>query len=166
MMILKKALNIKVVQINVDNGIMDRHFIQLLEINKLDKLEELLITASGYGHLTLDTVHLLLSSCSRFRNVRYIDIWRAVSKDDLETFREWIRDENIDLDTGEAEILEERHRWKEEQEEKEKAAQFCSGDILSKMFGPAYQEGQGYREGQEHLLDNPFPQEGEGIVPQ
>ena len=39
---------------------------------------------------------------------------------------------------------------------------FCSTDILSKMFGPAFQEGEGYAEGDKHILANPFPQEGEG----
>ena len=42
---------------------------------------------------------------------------------------------------------------------------FCSTDILSKMFGPAYQEGEGYAEGDRHLMENAFPQEGEGHVP-
>ena len=44
---------------------------------------------------------------------------------------------------------------------KEKSS-FCSTDILSKMFGPAFQEGEGYAEGDKHLLENAFPQEGEG----
>ena len=41
-------------------------------------------------------------------------------------------------------------------------ASFCSTDILSKMFGPTYQEGEGYAEGDKHILVNAFPQEGEG----
>ena len=39
---------------------------------------------------------------------------------------------------------------------------FCSTDILSKMFGLSYQEGEGYAGG-DNILANPFPQEWETV---
>ena len=60
--------------------------------------------------------------------------------------------------------MEKRRERLEVAKNKEKAS-FCSTDILSKMFGPAFQEGEGYAEGDRHLMENAFPQEGEGHLP-
>ena len=60
--------------------------------------------------------------------------------------------------------IESRKEKSEIAKNKEKSS-FCSTDILSKMFGAAYQEGQGHREGGRHLMVNAFPQEGEGHLP-
>ena len=60
--------------------------------------------------------------------------------------------------------IESRKEKSEVAKNKEKSS-FCSTDILSKMFGAAYQEGQGHREGGRHLMVNAFPQDGEGHLP-
>ena len=59
-------------------------------------------------------------------------------------------------------INEDMQRRKEREDLAKNKATFCSTDILSKMFGTAYQEGEGYAEGDKHILSNIFPQEGEG----
>ena len=56
----------------------------------------------------------------------------------------------------------ERRKERDEISKNKFKASFCSTDILSKMFGPTYQEGEGYAEGDKHILVNAFPQEGEG----
>ena len=56
--------------------------------------------------------------------------------------------------------MEKRSERSDIAKNKEKSS-FCSTDILSKMFGPAFQEGEGYAEGDKHLMENAFPQEGE-----
>ena len=56
----------------------------------------------------------------------------------------------------------ERRRERNDLSQRKMKSTFCSVDILSKMFGMSYQEGEGYTEGDRHILANPFPQEGEG----
>ena len=101
-----------------------------------------------------------------FHSVREIDNWSAITKLEVERLRTWIKEENVDLDTGEKEIMEEERMRHEEEERRErmKGAWLSSSDILSQMFGPSFQEGEGFSPGQGHLLENPFPQEGEGNV--
>ena len=55
-----------------------------------------------------------------------------------------------------------RRRERNDLTQRKMKSTFCSTDILSKMFGTSYQEGEGYTEGDRHILANPFPQEGEG----
>ena len=68
---------------------------------------------------------------------------------------------NKDSDNDNLQDMERRKERDEMSKNKIKAS-FCSTDILSKMFGPTYQEGEGYSEGDKHILVNAFPQEGEG----
>ena len=55
-----------------------------------------------------------------------------------------------------------RRKEREDMNKNKMKAAFCSTDILSKMFGTTYQEGEGYSEGDKHILLHAFPQEGEG----
>ena len=56
----------------------------------------------------------------------------------------------------------ERRRERNDAAKNKMKSTFCSTDILSKMFGTSFQEGEGYAEGDKHLMENAFPQEGEG----
>ena len=53
----------------------------------------------------------------------------------------------------------ERRKERDEISKNKMKASFCSTDVLSKMFGTTYQEGEGYSEGDRHILVNAFPQE-------
>ena len=54
--------------------------------------------------------------------------------------------------------LERRHE-RNDLSKRKMTSTFCSTDILSKMFGPSYQEGEGHAGSDSHILGNPFPQE-------
>jgi len=164
-MILRKSLNIVTFEIDSENELTDQKVLELLQVNQLQKLENFLVYSSKC--LTLGTMHTLLESCPRLRWVRYLDCWKGSTNQELIMFWEFLRKNNIDIDSGEAEWKQDIESRKEKSEiakNKEKSS-FCSTDILSKMFGAAYQEGQGHREGGRHLMVNAFPQDGEGHLP-
>ena len=99
---------------------------------------------------------------------------------ELLEFWNQMRENNVDIDFGENEWKEvnlkynnyycvikflkdmERRKERDEISKNKVKAAFCSTDILLKMFGTSYQEGEGYSEGDKHILTNAFPQEGEG----
>ena len=59
-----------------------------------------------FRHLTFNLLVTLTEECSNLRWVRYLENWKANSREDLYKFWEYIRENNVDLDCGEME-------WKE-----------------------------------------------------
>ena len=130
-------------------------------------------------HLTFKLLASLTEECPNLRWVRYLENWKANSRDDLFQFWNYISENNIDLDCGETEWTEvsfiyffrirshfnwqelERRNERNDLSKKKMNSTFCSTDILSKMFGLSYQEGEGHAAGNNHILANPFPQERE-----
>jgi len=160
LMILRKSLNIVNIEVDGDIDFKDENITELLQNNQLSKLENLLIYSSKY--LTLGALNQLIESCTNLTSVNYLINWKSISRPELLSFWRCLRENNIDIDFGEKEFKEDMQRRKEREDLAKNKATFCSTDILSKMFGTAYQEGEGYAEGDKHILSNIFPQEGEG----
>ena len=170
-MIFRKALNIVTIEMDGEIEMTNDDITKLLTENTLAKLESLLIYSSRslfelfeffnslhFRHLTFKLLETLTEECPNLRWVRYLENWKANSREDLVKFWDHIRVNNIDLDCGEVEWREEmeRRRERDELSQRKMKSTFCSVEILSKMFGTSYQEGD------RHILANPFPQEGEG----
>ena len=116
--------------------------------------------------------------CPKLCSVRYLSNWKGVTRIELMQFWKEMRENNVDIDFGEKEWKEvsitelrsittylqdmERRKERDEMSKNKMKASFCSTDVLSKMFGTTYQEGEGYSEGDKHIFVNAFPQEGEG----
>jgi len=95
--LLLHCFNIRFIQLGSSTGINSATFSRVLAQNPMKKLEELRIL---YGFdLSMDTVQLLMNCCDNLRKLTELESWEGITGSQLQNFRNYIRANNIDLDT-------------------------------------------------------------------
>ena len=82
----------------IQNLFSDSVLCDILTANSLHRLESFKCARSKA--LTLKSVSLLMQSCPQLRSCQDLEYWEAVSQEELDVFRESIRQQNIDLRTS------------------------------------------------------------------
>lgn len=89
--------NIKFIQLGSSTEITDEIMRRVLKKNPMENIEELRIL---YSHnLSMQTVQLLMIHCERLRTLSELENWEGISASELRDFREYLRKNNINLDT-------------------------------------------------------------------
>ena len=92
------SLSSNLTYVHIDNPIVlsDQSFTNLLTNDALKFLQVLHIPHSLF--LTMNTVYKVLASCKHLRILTEPDKWKNINSDELNAFRTYLVDDNIDLD--------------------------------------------------------------------
>lgn len=94
--VLAHAVNLKYVHLGSSTGIVHESVVRVLAANRLRSLEEVRILFSS--DMSMETVQMLLASCSNLRRLSELESWQGISLDELGQFRKFLSANNYDLD--------------------------------------------------------------------
>ncbi|XP_066992297.1 uncharacterized protein [Anabrus simplex] len=94
--LLSNCFNIKFIQLGSSTGIGDQTMAKVLLRNPMKYLEKLKILYSD--NLSMQTVHLLMTHCTNLRVLSELESWQGITAAELNSFRQYIKENNIDLD--------------------------------------------------------------------
>ena len=62
----------------------------------------------NFRNLTLDAVSSLIENCPNLSSIRYLIVinWKSISRNDLLEFWKLVRENNVDIELGEAEWMQ------------------------------------------------------------
>ena len=60
----------------------------------------------NFRNLTLDAVTFLIENCPNLSSIRYLINWKSISRNDLLEFWKLVRENNVDIELGEAEWMQ------------------------------------------------------------
>lgn len=111
-LLLEQCLNLRELFFGMNTGFSDSVIEQVLVRNRLQKLEK--VTIQKCKNMSMYGVQLLLSHCDQLRGLKDLSYCDKISEPELKEFRRIIKQENLDLDTGEEDEVEalENQRWK------------------------------------------------------
>ncbi|KAG8267393.1 uncharacterized protein LOC124364185 isoform X1 [Homalodisca vitripennis] len=89
--------NIQYIQLGSSTGIDNATMNRVLTQNPMKKLEELKILYSN--DIGMQTVRLMMTQCERLAALSELESWGGIRHDELNDFRQYIRVNNIKLDT-------------------------------------------------------------------
>jgi len=95
--LMNYCINIRFIQLGSSTGINDATMSRVLQKNPLRMLEELKILYSY--DLSMQTVQLLMTHCDKLHTLSELESWEGITSTELRNFREYIRTNNINLDT-------------------------------------------------------------------
>lgn len=96
--LLSHCERIKFIQLGSSTGVGDLTMHKVFEVNKMRELEELKILYGG--DLSMRTVRLIMENCERLTRLSELEGWHGVSQSELESFRQELRFNNMNLDTS------------------------------------------------------------------
>merc|ERR1719397_455745 len=99
-LLLSAAINIKNFKTGINCHLTDGDILTVLEKNEMRHLVSWNMAASK--HLTMDTVHLLISNCDNLQSIEDLNYWENCCKVELEQLRKSVKENNVDLDIGES----------------------------------------------------------------
>ncbi|XP_077293807.1 uncharacterized protein LOC143916541 [Arctopsyche grandis] len=94
--VLSNAVNIRYVHLGSTVKTSDSLFDRILDKNPFLFLEQLRILKSE--ELTMLTVNRLMNGCGRLHTLTELECWSKITEDDLETIRNHIKHNNLNLD--------------------------------------------------------------------
>ncbi|XP_063229835.1 uncharacterized protein LOC134534980 [Bacillus rossius redtenbacheri] len=95
-LLLSSCGRIRRIRLGSSTGIGDAVMARVLRRNPMPRLEELRILHSE--QLGMQTVRLLLKSCGSLRVLSELESWQGISAAELALFRQYLRENNIQLD--------------------------------------------------------------------
>ena len=60
----------------------------------------------NFRNLTLDAVSSLIENCPNLSSIRYLINWKSITRNDLLEFWKLVRENNVDIELGEAEWMQ------------------------------------------------------------
>ncbi|XP_063989832.1 uncharacterized protein LOC135169062 isoform X1 [Diachasmimorpha longicaudata] len=96
--LMSNCQRIKFIQLGSSTGVGDVTMQKVFAVNKMRELEEMKILYGG--DLSMRTVRLIMENCERLRRLSELEGWHGVTQGELESFREELRVNNVDLDTS------------------------------------------------------------------
>ena len=60
----------------------------------------------NFRNLTLDAVTYLIENCPNLSSIRYLINWKSIARNDLLEFWKLVRENNVDIELGEAEWMQ------------------------------------------------------------
>ena len=97
-LLLSSALNIEHFKTGIHCQLTDPDVLLIFEKNRLQHLKSWNIPVSKF--LTMECIQMLVNNCEKLQSIQDINYWEAVSKKELQKFRNDMNKDNYDIDVG------------------------------------------------------------------
>jgi len=102
--ILRYCPNVERLSIGGNVDLTDEGLARILLDNPMHRLKVLHIF--GSSHLTLASLNLLVATCHSLTEIKGLPYWTHLTKQQLEQFEAWLKENNIDIDVEEQKMVD------------------------------------------------------------